>query len=148
MALSLRIWRFTDGRPGHEKQTAGLLQGFRECLPVYAGQEAELAVRDVALADYADDWSALWQDPGDAPDLLIGAGRRTHLPMARTRWHLGSRSIVLMKPSLPSFAMTLRLCPSTIARGRSARCCALWVCWGRARPGRKHRIMGLFCWVG
>ena len=73
MPLSLRIWRFTDGRPGHEKQTAGLLQGFRERLPVHAGEDAELAVRDIALVDYADDWSALWRDPADAPDLLIGA---------------------------------------------------------------------------
>jgi mitochondrial fission protein ELM1 len=111
MPLTLRIWRFTDGRPGHEKQTAGLLQGFRECLPHDAGTDAEIDVRDIALADYAHDWSALWRDPGEAPDLLIGAGRRTHLPMARTRWHLGSRAIVLMKPSLPSFCYDLALVP-------------------------------------
>lgn len=111
MPLILRIWRFIDGRPGHEKQTAGLLQGFREGLPIHAGQDAELDVRDIALAEYAGNWSALWRDLGDAPDLLLGAGRRTHLPMARARWHLGSRAIVLMKPSLPSFCYDLALVP-------------------------------------
>lgn len=111
MPLTLRIWRFTDGRPGHEKQTAGLLQGIRECLPDHAGQAAEIDVREISLASYADNWRALWQDPGEAPDLLIGAGRRTHLPMARARWHLGSRAIVLMKPSLPSFCYDLALVP-------------------------------------
>lgn len=111
MPLTLRIWRFTDGRPGHEKQTAGLLQGFRECLPQQAGQDAKIEVREIGLANYADNWSALWRDPGEAPDLLIGAGRRTHLPMARVRWHLGSRSIVMMKPSLPSFCYDLALVP-------------------------------------
>ena len=112
MPLTLRIWRFTDGRPGHEKQTAGLLQGFRECLSHDAGPDAKIDVRDIALADYAHDWPALWRDPGEAPDLLIGAGRRTHLPMARARWHLGSRAIVLMKPSLPSFCYDLALVPA------------------------------------
>ena len=111
MPLTLRIWRFTDGRPGHEKQTAGLLQGFRECLPQQAGQDAKIEMREIGLANYADNWSALWRVPGEAPDLLIGAGRRTHLPMARVRWHLGSRSIVLMKPSLPSFCYDLALVP-------------------------------------
>ena len=143
MALSLLIWRFTDGRPGHEKQTAGLLQGFRECLPVYAGQEAELAVRDVALADYADDWSALWQDPGDAPDLLIGAGRRTHLPMARTRWHLGSRSIVLMKPSLPSFCYDLALVPEHDSAWSERKVLRTLGMLGPSAPGEKASDHGV-----
>jgi mitochondrial fission protein ELM1 len=35
------------------------------------------------------------------PDLLIGAGHRTHLPLLATRRAHGGRTIVLMKPSLP-----------------------------------------------
>jgi len=35
------------------------------------------------------------------PDLLIGAGHRTHLPLLAARRAHGGRTIVLMKPSLP-----------------------------------------------
>ncbi|NCF45401.1 MAG: hypothetical protein GWP70_11375 [Proteobacteria bacterium] len=111
MSWKLRVWRFIDGRPGHEKQTAGLLQGLQECLPSHAGVEASLNVRDIALADHGDKLARLWQDPGDAPDLLIGAGRRTHWPIAKARWQLGSRAVLLMKPSLPSLCYDLALVP-------------------------------------
>ena len=97
MSLTLRIWRFTDGRPGHEKQTAALVQGLSECLSEVAGTYSAIESRDIALADYPDGLAPLWRDPGQAPDLVIGAGRRTHLPMARVRWHLGSRAICVMK---------------------------------------------------
>ena len=40
--------------------------------------------------------------------------------------------------------MTLRLCPSTIARGRSARCCASGYV-GAERAREKARIMGFCC---
>ena len=143
MPLSLRIWRFTDGRAGHEKQTAGLLQGFRERLPVHAGEDAELAVRDIALVDYADDWSALWRDPADAPDLLIGAGRRTHLPMARARWHLGSRAIVLMKPSLPSFCYDLALVPEHDSAWSERKVLRTLGMLGPSEPGTKARDRGV-----
>jgi mitochondrial fission protein ELM1 len=112
MSWKLRVWRFVDGRPSHEKQTAGLLQGLQECLPIHAGAEASLDARDIALADHGRDLARLWQDPGDAPDLLIGAGRRTHWPMAQARWHLGSRTVLLMKPSLPRLCYDLALVPA------------------------------------
>lgn len=35
------------------------------------------------------------------PDLIIGAGHRTHLPMLTAKWMRGGRTIVLMKPSFP-----------------------------------------------
>ena len=111
MSLTLRIWRFTDGRPGHEKQTAALVQGLSECLSEVAGTDSAIESRDIALADYPDGLAPLWRDPGQAPDLVIGAGRRTHLPMARVRWHLGSRAICVMKSSLPSFCYDLALVP-------------------------------------
>ena len=92
MPLTLRVWRFTDGRAGHEKQSAGLVQGLRESLPETVGADSSIECRDIPVAEFSRDLSQLWQDPGAAPDLLIGAGRRTHLPMARVRWHLGSRA--------------------------------------------------------
>ena len=31
---SLRVWRFSDGRPGHETQSLGLLRALRRRLPL------------------------------------------------------------------------------------------------------------------
>lgn len=112
MSWKLSVWRFVDGRPSHEKQTAGLLQGLQEWLPIHAEAEANPDARDIALADCGRDLARLWQDPGDAPDLLRGAGRRTHWPTAQARWHLGSRTVLLMKPSPPSLCYDLALVPA------------------------------------
>jgi mitochondrial fission protein ELM1 len=46
-----------------------------------------------------------------APDLIIGAGHHLHEPMLRTRWHLGGRCVVLMKPSIPTFLFDMALVP-------------------------------------
>ena len=111
MPLTLRVWRFTDGRVGHEKQTSGLVQGLRESLPEMAGAGSSIECRDIPVAEFLRNPSVLWQDSGAAPDLLIGAGRRTHLLMARVRWHLGSRTVCLMRSTLPRFCYDLALVP-------------------------------------
>ena len=46
-----------------------------------------------------------------APDLIIGAGQRTHLPLLMAKSAYGGRTIVLMKPSLPSTFFDLCLIP-------------------------------------
>ena len=52
-----------------------------------------------------------WQLRAAAPDLIIGAGHHLHKPMLCTRWHLGGRCVVLMRPSLPTFLFDLALVP-------------------------------------
>ena len=54
-------------------------------------------------------------DPGQDlpdPDLIIGAGHRTHLPMLRARRARGGRIVVLMRPSLPLSWFDLCLVPA------------------------------------
>ena len=103
------VWRFTDGKAGHDAQSQGLLCALRERLAVSAF--------DVAVKQNC---GGFW--PGfngghryaarlPRPDLLIGAGHATHwsLLAARRRW--GGRAIVLMKPSLPLSWFDLCLVP-------------------------------------
>ena len=92
-------WRFTDGRPGHDKQSLGLLQALAAIVPL------EVHVFDMRVG------AMLWRQlRGHAlqgqvdvpvPDLLVGAGHRTHLPMLAARLICGGKAIALMKPSLP-----------------------------------------------
>lgn len=83
----LRIAALLDGRPGHEKQTRGILYALQQKCPV---EIIELKVGRLALLaevmqtgrlflpgsiDSAADW------PIGKIDLVLGTGSRTHLPM-------------------------------------------------------------------
>ena len=93
------VWRFTDGKPGHEKQSLGLLQALSERLPL------EIHRFDVRFTHL------LWRQlrghalHGDidipVPDLIVGVGHRTHPHMLLTRLVCGGKVVALMKPSLP-----------------------------------------------
>lgn len=100
----LVVWRLLDGKAGHEKQSAGLVQGLE-------------ALRRLAVYDFDMRFKALfWRQvrgyalgarartPPDVPPptLTIGAGHRTHLAMLITRRVCGGKCVALMKPSLPS----------------------------------------------
>lgn len=93
------IWRFADGNPGHEKQSAGLVQALHNIHPceVSSFQASPLprCLTDLLLKRSPVPASA------DTPDLVIGAGHATHLSLLATTRAVGGRSIVIMKPSLP-----------------------------------------------
>ncbi|HJW80629.1 MAG TPA: mitochondrial fission ELM1 family protein [Acidiferrobacterales bacterium] len=99
MTQPVVVWAFTDGKAGHENQTRGLLAALARRQPVDA--------RWINVPAYASVLSSLMTRrflPGvglPPPDLLIGAGHRTHLPLLAARRAHGGRTIVLMKPSLP-----------------------------------------------
>lgn len=103
------LWRFSDGRQGHDNQSLGLAEALarRVALQLYtlgvpSGGEV---VRALLSKRYA---------PGAAlprPALLIGAGHATHWPMLAARRACGGRIIVLMKPSLPRRWFNLCIIP-------------------------------------
>ena len=86
------IWRFSDGKAGHEAQSQGLVKALARLRPVDLHDIVELKIRPGLRR--------LFQTL-PAPDLIIGAGHATHLPMLAARWTRGGKTIVLMKPSLP-----------------------------------------------
>ncbi|HNQ04571.1 MAG TPA: mitochondrial fission ELM1 family protein [Thiobacillaceae bacterium] len=105
----LTLWRFLDGKPGHEKQSLGLCQALARHtptrqidLPVEAGWKSFLR--------WATGRSPRGRDL-PSPDLLIGAGHATHLPMLAARRAHGGRIVVLMRPSLPLALFDLCLIP-------------------------------------
>lgn len=81
----LRVVALLDGRPGHEKQTLGIIQALQERLPVHL---VKINVSNFTLFDKVIQTCRLYL-PGvglphpqlDKADLLIGTGSRTHLPM-------------------------------------------------------------------
>lgn len=99
----LSIWCWQDGKLGHTHQTFGLIGALQEIAPAKVCEF------------HTGDWSFLSQKRSDllkSPDLLIGAGHATHLPMLLARWRWGGKIIVLMKPSLPLAWFDLCIIPS------------------------------------
>ena len=93
------VWRFTDGKPGHENQTLGLLEALAELVAI--------DVFDIpAPSNAAAVGGMLFRKPMPyddlaAPDFIVCAGHATHLPGLAARKRHGGKIIVLMKPSLP-----------------------------------------------
>lgn len=103
------VWWFHDGKPGHDNQSLGLIDALRELTDVTT-HTCPLIGSAAALRA----WLRKRYPQGNAlprPDLLIGAGHATHLPMLAARRACGGRIIVLMKPSLPLSWFDLCLIP-------------------------------------
>ncbi len=104
------VWRYSDGKPGHDNQTLGLLQALRK--------RVSLEVHEIALVPWHTAFYALLGGSLaatrllPAPDLLLGAGHATHLSLLATRRARGGRAIVLMRPSLPMRCFDLCLVPA------------------------------------
>lgn len=105
----LVIWRFRDGKPGHEQQTLGLAQAVARIA------DAQVIDVDVNLQRSGlMDWLLARFPVGKnlpPPDLLMGAGHATHWPMLAAKRAFGGRTIVLMKPSLPRFLFDAVIVP-------------------------------------
>lgn len=94
-------WRFTDGKPGHARQSEGLAGALaaRLALVVY-----EMPLGERAAFDGFGAWLTR-RCPADgtlpAPRLVFGAGRACQWPLLAARRVYGARAVYLMKPALP-----------------------------------------------
>jgi len=106
----LIIWRLIDGIPGHEKQSLGLANAL--------ARRTRVERHDISCPGRLDglvQWMRRHFPAGSPlpePDLLLGAGHGTHLPMLAARRARGGRVVVMMKPSLPLACFDLCLIPS------------------------------------
>ena len=93
------IWRIIDGRPGHDNQSRGLVNALcrlatASCHDI-AAANLELGVLHCLVKRFP---------PGERlpqPDLIIGAGHRTHLSVLCAQRGGGGKSVIIMQPSLP-----------------------------------------------
>ena len=104
----LAVWRFSDGKAGHDNQSRGLIEALNRLRPVETVETTPLSPRSALFAAWRDvpAWRAL-----PPPDLLVGAGQRTHLSLLAARRRRGGRALVLMRPSLPLAWFDLCLIP-------------------------------------
>ncbi len=100
---TLRIIALLDGRPGHEKQTMGIIEALQKKVPV---QLTRMDASGFSVLDKLIQTCRLYL-PGtglshphmDDVDLLIGTGSRTHLPMLLYKKKYAIPAITCMTPA-------------------------------------------------
>ena len=138
---TLRVWRFVDGKLGHEKQTLGLTQALSDRMSV--------EVRDFDIR-VPNTWGAEVKAKLQKrtcvhcePDLIIGAGHATHWPMLMTRLFCGGRTVLLMSPSLPVRLFDLVFTPHHDRSRRADNVVETMGVIGPTRRTEKHANAGL-----
>lgn len=100
LSLQLTIWRFVDGNRAHEKQSAALIAGLRTCVGGQGVVCHNIPARGAAtLLRRGVFHRQLCRLP--RPQLIVGAGHRSHWPLLLARRQFGGRSVAIMRPSLP-----------------------------------------------
>lgn len=91
------IWAFHDNKPGHLSQVQGLCAALKR-----------LHALDIHFIDVHDNLST---SQLAIPQLVLGAGHRTHRKLLRAARQHRAFSVVLMKPSLPKRLFNAVICP-------------------------------------
>jgi len=97
--MALNIWRFTDGKPGHDSQSIGLCDAIGKLTKVSRFDIQTNSIFNCFRYFLLNKFPTGKTLPD--PDLIIGAGHGTHFSMLTARKARKGKTIVLMKPSLP-----------------------------------------------
>jgi uncharacterized protein len=108
MTKTLILWILGDGKPGHENQSLGLAEAISRRVPCQI-HRISLAGQSNMLRRLQSAVKASELLP--RPDFIIGAGHATHLALFFLARKYHTRSIVLMRPSLPMSLFTLCIVP-------------------------------------
>ncbi len=99
-----RIALFCDGRPGHEKQSRGIVKALQRYISVEV-HEIRIRKRTLfqELCAYAGYVAGRQKtvSVGDHKELIIGCGSRTHIPMLVYARGKTARTVVCMTPPWP-----------------------------------------------
>ena len=109
MLSTLRTIRvLSDGRPGHENQSAGLAAAVAR--RTGAGVETVRITGHGYFARFRRAAATSWGS--SRPDLLIATGHATHLPLRHATERFGAKSVVIMQPTWPKAWFDLCLVPA------------------------------------
>lgn len=94
----LQLWLIGDGKPGHENQSLGLAEAIGRRVPCGISRIALGGCRGVVGRLRAATAAAKGLPK---PDLILAAGHATHPSLLWLARNWSTRSVVLMRPSLP-----------------------------------------------
>jgi len=103
------IWRFTDGKAGHDKQSLALVDSLMnqtKCrLFDFNVQSQRNPILNIIFKNYKI------PEGIKKPDIAIGAGHKTHLHLLATKRCFNAKIVVIMKPSIPLIFFDLCIIP-------------------------------------
>lgn len=106
---SLIIWQLTDGKPGHEKQSLGLINAIAKRTAV---DHYEVPVKP-SVFTWVNFLAGRWHYGNHLPlpDFIIGAGHHTHIHLLAAKKAFGGKTVVLMRPSVSASLYDFALIP-------------------------------------
>ena len=93
--MCMVIWVVSDGKPGHLNQMRGLVSALKQRTKV---EEYEISLQGLPF------WRSWWRGCKTSlpkPDLILGAGHKTHIPLLLAAKKQKAISCLCMSPSLP-----------------------------------------------
>ena len=93
------IWRFLDGKAGHDKQSLALVQSLKNQVKCRTFDINVQSQRNPILNIIFKNYKL--PEGITKPDIAIGAGHKTHLHLLAIKRCFGTKIVVIMKPSLP-----------------------------------------------
>jgi len=103
MVSALNVLAYSDGRPGHEKQTLAVATALAGLTPLSI--TTCVLPRTVGWRRLFQGLSAIWAPNFPSVgisrpdlDLIIGAGTTTHLPMIASKWRTRAKLVTCMSP--------------------------------------------------
>lgn len=102
----LHVIKVLDGRPGHEKQTNGIVQALQQIVRIRTSSVSleKHSIYKTFLHTcglFLPLATKAWGVPGaEKADLLIGTGSHTHLPMLHAKQQTGIPVVTCMSPSI------------------------------------------------
>ena len=103
------IWRFTDGKAGHDKQSLALVDNLMnrtKCrLFDFNVQDQRNPILDIIFKNYK------LPEGITKPDIAICAGHKTHLHLLAIKRCFNAKIVVIMKPSIPLIFFDLCIIP-------------------------------------
>ena len=103
------IWRFTDEKAGHDKQSLALVESLMnqtECrLYDFNVQSQPNPILNIIFKNYK------LPEGITKPDIAIGAGHKTHLHLLAIKRCFNAKIVVIMKPSIPLIFFDLCIIP-------------------------------------
>tara|TARA_B100001173_G_scaffold26328_1_gene20733 strand:- start:1389 stop:2297 length:909 start_codon:yes stop_codon:yes gene_type:complete len=88
------VWRFLDGKTGHEKQSLALVKFIKNEIKT---KLFNIDINNVGSLLFK--YKKLIELP--KPDLIIGIGHKVHISVLIAKIIFGGKSIIIMKPSMP-----------------------------------------------
>ena len=88
------IWRFIDGKIGHEKQSAALIFELEKLIPVKVFDFHANTMNMIRDSFLGQSKYSKYHNT-QKPDFIIGTGRRTHLPILLAKQCFGGKAWLL-----------------------------------------------------